>query len=51
MAELLRVYMKGKYPLKRDDDIAALLKQRMEGYVNVRSAHVMAWGLRGVGLT
>eukprot|EP00698_Gefionella_okellyi_P019375 TRINITY_DN5930_c0_g1_i1.p1 TRINITY_DN5930_c0_g1~~TRINITY_DN5930_c0_g1_i1.p1 ORF type:complete len:679 (-),score=216.80 TRINITY_DN5930_c0_g1_i1:78-2114(-) len=33
VAELLRVYLKGKYPLKRDDDIGAMLKKRMNSSV------------------
>ena len=33
MAELLRVYLKGKYPLKRDDDITNMVKKRMAGHI------------------
>ena len=31
--ELLRVYLKGKYPLKGDEDITAMLKKRLTGNV------------------
>lgn len=33
MTELLKVHLRGKYQLKREDDITQMLKQRMEGYV------------------
>jgi Ca2+-binding EF-hand superfamily protein len=33
VAELLRVYLKGKYPLKRDDDITGIIKKRMAGHI------------------
>jgi len=32
--ELLRVYLKGKYPLKGDDDISQMLKKRLNGTVS-----------------
>ena len=31
--ELLRVYLKGKHPLKRDAEISELLNKRVEGVV------------------
>eukprot|EP00743_Colponemidia_sp_Colp-15_P004572 GILK01004929.1.p1 GENE.GILK01004929.1~~GILK01004929.1.p1 ORF type:complete len:534 (+),score=90.15 GILK01004929.1:109-1602(+) len=34
VSELLRVYLKGKYPLKPDDEISALLKRRMSSSVS-----------------
>uniref|UniRef100_A0A7S1KQN4 EF-hand domain-containing protein n=1 Tax=Percolomonas cosmopolitus TaxID=63605 RepID=A0A7S1KQN4_9EUKA len=33
VGELLRVYLKGKYPLKVDNDINAMLQKRMGGFV------------------
>jgi hypothetical protein len=35
VTELLRVHLRGKFPLKRDDDINAMLRSRMEGHVSV----------------